>query len=153
MRPTVELQIRSRGVEPDDFARYINYEEIPFLRQVRQGMNYINRAQRTLATDGSGGIFTIWESADIPVGQSVTIMAYVSAVSVGDRAGHEIVGVFYNTGVVAQQGATATIFSIDSGGFTVAFAVSSNHVNLTVNDPGGNAIDWVAVVDTLEVGP
>ena len=151
MIPTVQKGLRLQPIPQDEFAAWSQKELIPFLSQVRQGLNYIGRVQATFQTDGSGGLHTVWTSADVAVGQAITLTAYVMGIETGgtQRGTKTIVALFGNDGTFAQTGATTALYTNNAPGYVIQFTVVANHVELQVQD-AGNTTNWVAVVDCLE---
>lgn len=152
MIPTVEKAMRGSSPPGEkDLTIWASKELLPFLGQVRQALNYIGRVEATFQTDGSGGLHTVWTSADVAVGQAITLTAYVIGIETGgtQRGTKTIVALFGNDGTLTQTGATTALYTNNAPGYTIQFTVVSNHVEVQVQD-AGNTTNWVAVVDCLE---
>lgn len=151
MTPTLSRPLRKIGVKTEQFQPWVELELLPALREVQQALNYTAVSKATIPTDGTGTVTTIWSSQDIANGTAVMIDASVVAVATAARSAFKVAALFRNTGLVAQEGATATIYAQDVSGIAVTFAVVASHVELRVNDTGVGAFNWVAVISALEV--
>lgn len=153
MTPTVELGVRTRGVSEPDLIRFINYELLPLVIQVRSALNYKSVANVTaFQTFATAADTTIWSSADIAKGSAVRIDADVmgSTASLSAKACVTISGLFFNDGTTQQEGATITVVSNNTPAFVIGFLVVDNHVELQVQDTG-LTVTWSAIVTSQEV--
>lgn len=152
MNATVENNLRSRGVSEQDTNRFINYELLPFLFEMRRAVNYKSVVSiPPFPTAATGTPTTVWSSADIAEGTAVRIDADVMGVtaSLSAKACVTISGLFFNDGTTQQEGATATILSNNGPGFVIGFLVVDNHVELQVDDTG-LSVTWRAVMTSQE---
>lgn len=153
MRPTVAQPLRTRGVSVQDAASFDDFMTKEFLlwaRQTRQATNYMSREKATFTTVGTAAYTTIWSSIDMAVGSVVRLEARVVGNQTSDRGTFIVAAFFRNDGVVAQEGATATIYAENPAGYAIRFLVVSNHIDLQVRDAGA-ATAWSAVIDGHEV--
>lgn len=157
MRPTVEWPIRSRAVlakEPNDLGKFLNYETLPLLRQMRLAHNYKAVAKvNDIPTAATSVLTTIWTSADLAVGTAVRLDADVIGWDGSEPCGLTITGMFFNDGPAGaqQMGATAAGYTQNSLGLVVDFDTVDNHIELQVNDVG-NEVIWTAVITAQVVG-
>ncbi len=151
MRPTVERQLRTRGVLPRDLVPWINFEALPVLAQARQALNQTYKARFETSTAGTGVATAIWVSSpDIAEGKVWFIEATIMARATGARSAWIIRGVFYNDGTVTQEGVTVAEYTQSVAAFAVAFLVDGNHIGVTVTDDGALDVEWQCWIELRE---
>ncbi len=151
MRPTVEQQLRTRGVQGNEIVHWINREASPFLAQSRQAQNQTYRARFSTTTAGTGVATAIWASSpDIAVGKVWLIEATVMARATGARSAWIIRAVFYNDGTVTQEGVTDVVYTQSAAAFSPAFLIDGNHIGVTVTDDGALTVDWQCWIELRE---
>lgn len=152
MIPTVQRGVRKQPVAENEYDTWINREVLPFLAQVRQALNYVNRQQATISTAATATFTTIWSSADLGVNTAVRLDAYIQGIATAARAAFTITGLFYNNGATAQEGATVAGYTQNAAGYAVRYQVVGNHIDVQVQDAGVATVNWTAVIDA-QVAP
>lgn len=152
MIPTVSRQLRKRAVTTEDLGAWTRDELIPFLAEVRQGLNYKAVSNvPAFPTDGTSVATTIWKSADLAVGTVVRLDADVIGWDGSEPCALTVTGLFFNDGPSGpqQMGATTAGYTQNSLGLSVDYLIVGNHIELQVDD-AGNVITWRAVVTAQE---
>lgn len=152
MIPTVIRGVRKQPVAESEYDTWINREVIPFMQQVRQGINYINRQQATISTAATATFTTIWSSDDLAVNTAARLDAYIQGLTTTARAAFTITGLFYNNGATAQEGVTVAGYTQNAAGYAVRYLVVGNHIDVQVQDAGIATVNWTAVIDA-QVAP
>ncbi len=153
MNATVPWPIRTRAVGQGEAMRWINFEALPVMRQMRQALNATYQAPFFTTTAGTGVATPIWASSpDIADGTAWLVEATVMARSgTSARSAWVIRGLFYNDGTVTQEGVTDAVYTQSAAAFAVAFAIDGNHIGVTVTDDGALTVEWQSWIEVKEI--
>lgn len=150
MNPTIAKPLRQRLVTTEDLSYWANRELIPLLSQVKGVLDQVYLTKATIPTVHTGTFTTIWASPDLALGFEWLIEAQIQAHATTARSAWIIRGLFTNPGTIAQEGATAAVYTQTVAGFAVRFLVVSNHVEVQVQDDGVLSVNWGAWIQLRE---
>lgn len=152
MKNTVTRALSDRPVKDEQAAvDFLNKELVPVVKEMRDVLNVRSSTDVDMVTNGTGAYTTIWTSDVMPSGAAWHIHATALGRGSTDSAVYAREAFFVNNGSgPSQVGATLAVSTFETAaGADIRFVISSNQVQLQVQDDGTQPYLWIASVSIL----